>query len=539
MAVLKATKVKIQASSHAGSDEPLITTKLNTMKDNDIKLLKEKGISNSTVETQISRFKNGFNPLVVLRSASLNDGILQLNADQKETYSRRFASEVDKNITLSKFVPASGAATRMFKDLYQYLENPEPIKSLPHTHPIVKFIELLPRFAFFPLVYDQLKTYNLNNVHVRKARAVDIIQALLNEPGLNYGFLPKGLVHFHLYENAIRTAMEEHLVEGSSFAAGKDGLVKVHFTISPEHEELFKAKLYQEGPFIENEFEIGLDVSFSFQKPHTDTLAVTPENEPFRNEDGNLLFRPGGHGALIENLNEQTAEIVFIKNIDNVVPQHLLPTTIDYKKALGGLLLELRSSVFNYLKQLEQKASDELIKEIAQFIKTRLFAALPADFSGLDNKAQADYLAKYLNRPMRVCGIVPNEGEPGGGPFWIKEKSGQESLQILEGSQIDMNDPHQSAQLKAATHFNPVDLVCSTYNFKGEKFDLTQYTDPETGFVSEKSYSGQPLKALELPGLWNGAMANWLTLFVEVPIETFNPVKSVNDLLRPQHQPVK
>ncbi len=509
------------------------------MKDNDIKLLKEKGISNSTVEAQISRFKNGFDPLEILRPATLDDGILQLNGDQKEAYTRLFASEVAKNITLSKFVPASGAATRMFKDLYQYLENPEPIKSLPHTHPLVKFIELLPRFAFFPLIYDQLKTYNLNNVHVRKARAVDIIQALLNEPGLNYGFLPKGLVHFHLYENAIRTAMEEHLVEGSSFAAGQDGLVKVHFTISPEHEELFKAKLYQEGPFIENEFEIGLDVSFSFQKPHTDTLAVTPENEPFRNEAGSLLFRPGGHGALIENLNEQAAEIVFIKNIDNVVPQHLLQATIDYKKALGGLLLELRSSVFGYLKQLEEKATDELIKEIVQFVNTRLFAALPADFSSLDNEGKASYLAKYLNRPMRVCGMVRNEGEPGGGPFWVKEKSGQESLQILEGSQIDMNDAHQSAQLKAATHFNPVDLVCSTYSYKGEKFDLTQYTDPETGFVSEKSYNGQPLKALELPGLWNGAMANWLTLFVEVPIETFNPVKSVNDLLRPQHQPVK
>jgi hypothetical protein len=509
------------------------------MTDKDILLLKEKGISNSTVEAQISRFKNGFDPLEILRPATLNDGILQLNTEQKETYTRIFSKEVDDNITLAKFVPASGAATRMFKDLYQYLEDPQPIKSLSPTHPVVKFIELLPRFAFFPLVYDQLKTYNLNNVHVRKARAVDIIKVLLNEPGLNYGFLPKGLVHFHLYENAIRTAMEEHLVEGSRFAAGHDDLVKVHFTISPEHETFFKNKLYQEGPFIENEFEIGLDVSFSFQKPHTDTLAVTPANEPFRDNEGQLLFRPGGHGALIENLNEQKAEIVFIKNIDNVVPQHLLATTIDYKKALGGLLLELRSRVFGYLEQLEEKATDELIQEIEQFIHTRLFATLPADFSSLDFNAKASYLSKYLNRPMRVCGMVRNEGEPGGGPFWVKEKSGQESLQILEGSQIDMEDKHQAAQLKAATHFNPVDLVCSTYNYKGEKFDLSQFTDPETGFISEKSYNGQPLKALELPGLWNGAMANWVTLFVEVPIETFNPVKSVNDLLRPQHQPVK
>jgi hypothetical protein len=333
--------------------------------------------------------------------------------------------------------------------------------------------------------------------------------------------------------------MEEHLVEGSSFASGPDGLVNVHFTISPEHEEFFKGKLYQEGPTIENEFEIGLDVSFSFQKPHTDTLAVTPGNEPFRDEEGRMLFRPGGHGALIENLNEQKAEIIFIKNIDNVVPQHLLPTTIDYKKTLGGLLLELRSNVFDYLQKLEMKPTEALVKEVAHFIHSKLFATLPPHFSGLNLKEQTSYLSNYLNRPMRVCGMVRNEGEPGGGPFWVKEKSGQESLQILESSQINLKDDHQSAQLKAATHFNPVDLVCSTYNFKGEKFDLSQFTDPETGFISEKSYNGQPLKALELPGLWNGAMANWVTLFVEVPIETFNPVKSVNDLLRPQHQPAK
>jgi hypothetical protein len=509
------------------------------MLDNDMKLLQEKGISNNLVEAQILRFKNGFEPLEILRPATLNDGILQLSDNQKEHFTSVFASEVGKNITLAKFVPASGAATRMFKDLYQYLDNPEPIKSLSPNHPVVRFVELLPRFAFFPLVYDKLKTYNLNNVHVRKARAVEIIKVLLDETGLNYGFLPKGMVHFHLYENTIRTAMEEHLVEGSSFATGQDGLVKVHFTISPEHHEHFKAKLYEEGPSIENEFEIGLDVSFSFQKPHTNTIAVQPNNEPFRNEEGQLLFRPGGHGALIENLNEQTAEIIFIKNIDNVAPQHLLQATIEYKKALGGLLLSLRNSAFDFLKRLEQKESDELINEVTQFINTSLFATLTAGFPGLPLKEKASYLMNYLNRPMRVCGMVRNEGEPGGGPFWVKEKSGQESLQILEGSQIDLNDAHQSAQLKAATHFNPVDLVCSTYNYKGEKFDLTHYSDPETGFISEKSYNGQTLKALELPGLWNGAMANWLTLFVEVPIETFNPVKSVNDLLRPQHQPMK
>ena len=509
------------------------------MNQNDINLLKDKGISISTINAQLSRFKNGFKPLNILRPATLEDGIVKLSKEQKNTFINIFTKEINNNLTLSKFVPASGAATRMFKDLYKYLENPQPINCLEDSHPITRFIDSLPKFAFFNLMQSKLKELNLNDENIRTEKAELIIKTLLNKEGLNYGFLPKGLIHFHLYENVIKTAMEEHLIEGSKFAVSKDNIVKIHFTISPEHHQLFNNKLKEETPFIENKFGVKLNVSFSFQKAHTDTLAVKPNNEPYRDKNGSLLFRPGGHGALIENLNEQDSEIIFIKNIDNVVPLHLLQTTIDYKKTLGGLLIELRNIIYSFLNQLEHEQSESLIQEIVTFIKKRLFATVASEFTYLDKDSKIKYLINYLNRPIRVCGMVRNEGEVGGGPFWIKEESGQESLQILEGSQINMNDINQVEQLKAATHFNPVDLVCSTYDYRGNKFDLTKYTDPETGFISEKSYNGQTLKALELPGLWNGAMANWVTLFVEVPIESFNPVKSVNDLLRIQHQPLK
>ncbi|ASB50747.1 DUF4301 family protein [Alkalitalea saponilacus] len=503
----------------------------------DYNTLEQKGITEDQLKEQITRFNEGFPALEIIRPAIPNNGITILNASETEKYANKLKDQIESGISVSKFVPASGAATRMFKDLYQYLENPVPLKTLEINHPVVKFIELLPRFAFFGLIQEKLKIYNLNNVHVRKSRAEDIIKAVLGEEGLNYGQLPKGLIHFHKYENDIRTAMEEHLAEGASYALNKNGLVNIHFTVSPEHHELFKEMLYQKGPLIENRFDVGLDVSFSFQKPHTDTLAVTPDNEPFRDENGQLVFRPGGHGALIENLNEQNAELIFVKNIDNVVPEHLLNTTISYKKALGGMLLEVKETIFSFLEQLEKAPAQITIERIIKFINEQLSVKLPENFPVLSDDEKVSYLKGFLNRPMRVCGMVKNEGEPGGGPFIIKEQSGQESLQILESSQINMDDLHQVKQLKSATHFNPVDLVCYVKNYKGAKFDLTKYIDPQTGFISEKSLSGRPLKALELPGLWNGAMANWITLFVEVPIETFNPVKTVNDLLRPQHQP--
>ncbi len=505
----------------------------------DILQLNKKGISPETARSQIALFKGGVSHIEVLRPATKRDGIKELTVSDSEYYINIFNKALSNNSRVSKFVPASGAATRMFKDLYQYIEEPQLLRKLPYEHQIVRFIELLPRFAFFPILENKLKVYNLNNVHVRKSKAVEIIKAVIEPEGLNYGKLPKGLIHFHKYNDVIRTAMEEHLVEGCHYACNANGMVEVHFTVSPEHEAWFKEKLNNEGPAIENINEIGLDVSFSFQKSHTDTLAVTPDNEPFRDSSGNLVFRPGGHGALIENLNELESDIIFVKNIDNVVPEHLLARTVEYKKGLGGLLIYIRNSIYAFLNRLDKKVDEALIQEVVSFIKKDLFSELSNSFSSLPIQEKAKYLRTYLDRPIRVCGMVKNEGEPGGGPFWVKDKTGQESLQILESSQLNLNDAHHAAQLKAATHFNPVDLVCCPVNYQNHKFDLTKYTDPDAAFISEKSLNGKPLKALELPGLWNGAMANWVTLFAEVPIETFNPVKTVVDLLRPQHQPGK
>ncbi|MCL2073674.1 MAG: DUF4301 family protein [Marinilabiliaceae bacterium] len=504
----------------------------------EITQLSETGISEQTVLNQIERFKTGFKQLEILRAATPRDGIKILNISEIKESSDFFQLSVAGGLSVMKFVPASGAATRMFKDLYQYLENPVTVDQLPPNSPVKQFIEQLPKFAFFSKLQEIMKNHNLNEVNNRKELAAQIIDNTLNNKLLNYGKLPKGVLHFHKYpNNVIKTAMEEHFMEGCLYAKSIDNRVKIHFTVSPEHKELFKLKLDETRADIEKKEGISLDVNFSFQKPYTDTIAVTPDNVPFRDNSGNLVFRPGGHGALIENLNELDADIIFIKNIDNVVPQQLINDTVIYKKSLAGTLKFLQMSVFEYLNKLERKKiHDNLIMEICHFIKEELFVSLPAFFYKLSSKEKVDYLRKYLNRPIRVCGMVRNEGEPGGGPFWIKEKSGQESLQILESSQLDLNNPIHLEESKKSTHFNPVDLVCSTKDYKGKKFHLPDFLDPETGFISEKSINGQPIKALELPGLWNGAMANWITLFVEVPITTFNPVKTVNDFLRKQHQ---
>jgi hypothetical protein len=506
----------------------------------DVDQLNEKGISENVVLKQIERFISGFEQLDVIKPATPNNGIKVLNNRQNDEYSEILDNSVKNGLSVMKFVPASGAATRMFKDLFQYFDNPVNVDELPANHPITQFLEQLPKFAFFPILQEIFSNDNLDDLNTRKLKITEIIGETLNSKTLNYGKLPKGLIHFHKYpDNIIRTAMEEHLVEGSYYAINQDNSVRIHFTVSPEHNELFKSKLDDKKTHIEKIYKTKLNIDFSFQKSYTDTVAVTPDNKPFRDKEGNIVFRPGGHGALIENLNEQNADVIFIKNIDNVSSEHLINDTVTYKKSIGGLLLFLQKTIFDFLKNLDKEINESLIEKIETFIKDELFVELQAPYFKFSITQKAEYLRKYLNRPVRVCGMVRNEGEPGGGPFWVKEKNGQETLQILESSQLDLDNPLQAKQLKNATHFNPVDLVCSTKDYKGNKFILTEFSDPETGFISEKSVSGQSIKALELPGLWNGAMANWISLFVEVPITTFNPVKTVNDLLRIQHQPQK
>jgi len=432
-------------------------------------------------------------------------GAIELDGEdiiRRPTYERAAAG-----LSVVKFVPASGAATRMFKELFEFVNDGKRGKG------IDTLLENIGKFAFWP----ELKA-------LLPAGADDrtIVSAIVNE-GLGYGRKPKGLVTFHAYPEGARKAVEEHLVEGAVYAAA-NGVAKIHFTVSPEHIEGFQELLAAKVPVYEKRFGIRYDISFSVQKPSTDTIAVNPDNTPFRQDDGTLLFRPAGHGALIENLNEIDADVVFIKNIDNVTTDALRGDTIRYKKVLAGILLDLQERAFEYLKALEVGGAE--LEPIVEFIEKRLCVKLPGSYDSA-------VLRAVLDRPIRVCGMVRNEGEPGGGPFWVGNPDGTQSLQIAESSQIS---PDDLPLMRSATHFNPVDLVCGMKNSKGVRFDLRRYTDPSTGFISSKSSGGRDLRAQELPGLWNGAMAKWNTVFVDVPITTFSPVKVVQDLLRPQHQ---
>ncbi len=493
----------------------------------DLKQLFAKGIGMEVVERQLEYFRSGFPFLRLDRAATAGDGIRQLTAEEtknlEQTYERKLG-----NRKVYKFVPASGAATRMFKDLYEYMQSGDDKENAA----IKEVFERLDDFTFYP----ELK-HILEQQHIDSSDKKRIAAAILLQDGLNYGNLPKGMLLFHKYANDVRTALEEHLVEGASYATSSDGTVNLHFTVSSEHLQGFETLVESKIKKYSELFGVRYNISFSQQKPSTDILAVDRDNRPVRNADGSILFRPGGHGALLENLNDIDADIIFIKNIDNVVPDGLKPVTIKYKKALAGLLIELQEQAAEYYRLLRDGAYDEeLVKKALNFLAWRLSFQPPAAISTWPAEGVKAYLLDVLHRPIRVCGMVKNEGEPGGGPFWVRNNDGSASLQIAESSQIDMNDAQQKAMAAGATHFNPVDLVCAVKDSEGNHFDLLQYRDPNTGFISKKSKDGVELKAQELPGLWNGAMAHWNTVFVEVPIETFNPVKTINDLLRPQHQ---
>lgn len=480
----------------------------------DLQQIAAHGLTPEAVERQIENFRHGFPFLKVVRAASPADGVLVPDAATIDKAVARYEAAA-AGISVVKFVPASGAATRMFKELFAFVNEGKRGKG------IDTLLENIRRFAFWP---------ELQAVLPAGADDKATVDAIVNE-GLGYGHQPKGLVTFHAYPDGARKAVEEHLVEGAAYAAS-NGTARIHFTVSPEHMAGFQKLLEEKIPVYEKRFGIRYDISFSVQKPSTDTIAVNPDNTPFRQDDGSLLFRPAGHGALIENLSEIDADIVFIKNIDNVTTDAQRGDTIRYKKALAGILLDLQAQAFAHLRALEQGTTD--LAPIAEFVEKRLFIKLPDDFDSRSFGDRTALLIKILDRPIRVCGMVRNEGEPGGGPFWVANADGTESLQIAESSQIA---PEDLPLMQSATHFNPVDLVCGVRNAKGGRFDLRDYTDPSTGFISSKSSGGRELRAQELPGLWNGAMAQWNTIFVDVPITTFSPVKVVQDLLRPQHQP--
>lgn len=501
---------------------------------NDIKQIQNKGISLEKIEQQLEFFSKGVAKANLEKSATIGDGILKFSDEELIALSH-FFDENKKQKTIKKFVPASGAASRMFKFLLEFLAEFDFKKGTVNSyinhkkdHDLPVFLVGMKDFPFYRQVKNKVLELHPGYYELEKdEKDFLFIQTLLSSEYFDFANKPKGILPFHFKNDTILTPVEEHLNE-TVFYKIEGKKPKVHFTISKEHKSHFESitKKYPE-----------FNVSYSYQKESTDTIAVNLDNTPFRNEDGSLLFRPGGHGALIENLNQLKSDIIFIKNIDNVSQNHI-KDIIKYKKVIGGLLLKIQAQVFKYLEKLEKKSiSEELLVEIQTFASDKLNIQLPINFDKFQLEYKIELLFNELNRPIRVCGMVKNEGEPGGGPFWVKNENGISSLQIVESSQINLKDKQQKKIVELATHFNPVDLVCGIKDYKNNKFDLTQFVDPKTGFIVEKNKFGKPVKSFELPGLWNGAMANWITLFVEVPLSTFNPVKTVNDLLKPSHQP--
>jgi len=511
----------------------------------DLQQIKQKGLEAKDVENQIDNFKQGFPFIKLVAAATPTHGLHSFSESDAKGLAI-FFDENYKDYDLLKFVPASGAASRMFKHLFEFMLNYTgsdadiaDYESDKGFNSVFNFFDKIENFAFYKQLQEILANdgFDLQRLIADKDFKI-ILEYFLTDKGLDYAAMPKGLLLFHNYPEGPRYSLEEHLVEAANYSTNSEKQSKIHLTVSPDHQFKFESAVEEKSPAFQDKYGVKYFVDFTQQMPHTDIVAVDMNNQPFRLDDGSLLFRPGGHGALIENLNQLESEIVFVKNIDNIVPDRLRETTYLYKKVIGGLLFKLQDQAFEYLDMLDDgNIEDSKIEEIKEFAQKELNIHISPAFIAYDKMDKIDFLFNKLNRPMRICGMVKNEGEPGGGPFWVQSENGEQSLQIVESSQMDLNNTNQKEIVANATHFNPVDLVCGIMDFNGNKFDLKEFVDPATGFISIKSMGGKDLKAQELPGLWNGAMANWITVFVETPIITFNPVKTVNDLLRNQHQP--
>jgi hypothetical protein len=498
-----------------------------------IKQIDEHGLNIEAVQEQIEEFKTGFPFAKLIAPATEDEGIEVLHPKQIAAFVAEFDSRAI-DYTIAKFVPASGAATRMFKELYRAIEllKTDSNSQLPNS--VVAFFDQIHQFAFSEQLNAVLPQKNLAELCQNK-QYLPVLEALLGDNGLNYGEKPKAFIHFHRYATVVRTALDEQIYEGLQHAVGFENTIHVHFTISPEHEEEFKHIVDSLSNNIET--DVQLKITHSFQQKSTDTIAVDTNNVAICDKDNNLVFRPGGHGALLQNLNAIEEELVFLKNIDNIVPDSLREETILYKKAIAGMLIQIVDNVHGFLTMLDDgNVEIDDLDAMLKYASEKLFIQIPEWLADSEELEKIDFLYQIFNRPIRVCGMVKNEGEPGGGPFFVENADGDVSLQIVESSQVNMNDDAQKAIFKDSTHFNPVDLVCYLRNFEGEKFDLNDFIDTSTGFIAKKSLAGQDIKAMELPGLWNGAMADWITVFVEVPLGTFNPVKEINDLLRPSHR---
>jgi len=499
--------------------------------DKDRETLAERGIPEEDVLSQIERLAGEPRYVRLNRPCTVDDGIIRYSPDEEDGFLASY-DEAASRKRVAAFIPASGAASRMFRSWFQFFSQPD----FNGTEEARTFARELPLYAF----YDHLAS-----VIAERGDSLDcllangafttILDYILTARGLNYGYLPKAVILFHLYPTGTRTSLEEHLVEAARYVNGS-GTTRLHITVSPEHLSDVRDLLTTITPACEKLCTTAYDIGLSVQHPSTDTVAVDMRNTPVRDEKGNLAFRPGGHGALLKNFSGINADIIFMKNIDNIVPDRLKDITVRYRKILGGVLISLRNEVFRLITALEHNPPQAVIDEAISFGRNCLSLTFPQGFEKRSNDDQRRWLADRLDRPLRVCGMVKNEGEPGGGPFWTEEKDGRLSIQIIEKVQVDVSSPAQQAIMDRATHFNPVDIACSITSRTGKSYDLTRYVDPSTSIVTQKSRNGQDIKALERPGLWNGAMAGWNTVFVEVPATTFNPVKEVRDLLRMEHR---
>jgi hypothetical protein len=496
----------------------------------DISILQQRGIPVSQIESQLVRLQQGVPPIFLVRPCRLTDGVTQLSLENQALYQTPFDTALQSQ-RVSKFIPASGAATRMFKDLLEFLQKQI---STPAVQEAWRHLEA------FPFILDLKAALAKNGHSFQQLQQVQnmttIFQSLLLTPGLGYADLPKALLLFHQYHEGSRTSLEEHVQEAMHYSQNTPKHVNLHLTISPQHEKLINNKLLSIQAAIEKEGK-KVDITVSLQKPSTDTIALDSLGQLFRSDNGKILFRPGGHGALLENLNDYQGDIVFISNIDNVVPDYLKGDIVKWRMSLAGYLIELQNKIFHHLHQLES-TQPTVIDEAETFVQQHLHHQFPTSYDRLDISDKTARLKQFLDRPIRVCGVVPNTGDPGGGPFWVRHADGSQSLQIVEQSQVDPESESQQQLFASATHFNPVDMVCGVRDYQGKPFNLLNFSDPDTSFISHKSYQGRPLKALEWPGLWNGGMADWITLFVEIPRATFNPVKSFLDWLHPNHQPL-
>ena len=512
---------------------------MSSLTQSDLLALEEHGLSTTHLEEQLQHLRRGIPPLNLIRPCHIGDGIKQFSENERQDY-RQLFQVAQANGRISKFLPASGAATRMFKDLLQFVDDESSPIDASHHHNLPETISYAwEQRSLLPFI-DDLQRYVEDSGMIIENQGdskhiAQIFRMLLHTPGLGYANLPKALLPFHQYADGPRTALEEHVREAIIYRQQAGETIRIHLTVSAQFEAHVRTHIdsIQKNVALNSE---NIELTVSIQKPSTDTVALSADQELFRNAQGQIIFRPGGHGALLENFNDYQGDIVCISNIDNVVPDHLKSEIVEWRMALGGYLLTLQEKIFHHLRKLETEQAANL-EAIEIFIRDHLHDELPPSYAQMDVLARANELRRFLNRPLRVCGVVLNTGEAGGGPFWVQHANGALSRQIVEQSQADPQSERQQQLFTLATHFNPVDLVCGVRDHQGHPFDLLKFRDPNTGFITEKTYQGHPLKALEWPGLWNGGMADWITLFVEVPRSTFNPVKTFLDWLNPSHQP--